>query len=195
MRSLRYLAILSGVILLLLSVITGVQANRTRGTESLDARLDLVAKQRVRDVEHTFAIARTVALQLSSNASFTRFVDARGSSAEKLDRQIRPLAEAQSALSEVGRAFPGAFRTASFVDVEGQELARSTHEGRVPRSQLAMTLSEEPWFAGLSDLPPGTVLHTVPHANLAGEWVISTAVWIFGGSGEPVRRRRLRIDP
>ena len=185
MRSLRYLAILSGVILLMLSVITGIQANRARGTESLDARLDLVAKQRVRDVEHTFAMARTVMFQLASNASFSRFVDAAGSSAGKLNREIRPLLEVRSALSEVGQAFPGAFRASSFADLDGQELARSMREGQVPRSQLAPDVSRAPWFTGLRDLPPGTVLHTVPHANVVGEWVVSSATWVYDGSGEP----------
>ncbi|MGI9658141.1 MAG: putative bifunctional diguanylate cyclase/phosphodiesterase, partial [Gaiellaceae bacterium] len=85
-------------------------------------------------------------------------------------------------------------RAASFADLDGRALAQSTSEGQMSQEQLASDLSTTPWFQGMEELPPGSVLHTVPYANEHGEWVVSTATWILDGSGAPAGAVQFEIS-
>ena len=175
MRLLRYLAILAGVVLLGLSVVTGVQSNRSRSADSLDARLDLLAKQQVRTIESTLERSSAVILQLANAPSFLRFAEAAGSTNRKVNRQIRPVVESQAALAYIREIVPRGLGAASFVDVDGREVARVVDGRQVPPDELERDVSASPPLEGIADLAPSEVLHTRPYVSSTGAWVFSTA--------------------
>ena len=185
MRLLRYLAILAGVVLLGLSVVTGVQSNRSRSADSLDARLDLLAKQQVRTIESTLERSSAVILQLANAPSFLRFAEAAGSTNRKVNRQIRPVVESQAALAYIREIVPRGLGAASFVDVDGREVARVVDGRHVPPDELERDVSASPPLEGIADLAPSEVLHTRPYVSSTGAWVFSTATRVVDGSGNP----------
>ena len=150
MRLLRYLAILAGVVLLGLSVVTGVQSNRSRSADSLDARLDLLAKQQVRTIESTLERSSAVILQLANAPSFLRFAEAAGSTNRKVNRQIRPVVESQAALAYIREIVPRGLGAASFVDVDGREVARVVDGRHVPPDELERDVSASPPLEGIA---------------------------------------------
>lgn len=185
MRSLRYLAMLAGVVLLVLSVVTGVQANKDRSAEALDSRLDLVAKQRVRGIENTLSLSRALVLQLAQSPSFERFYSARGDVSSKVTKQVRPLVEAQGGLAYLRELAPGAIGAASFLDSEGNDLARVQDGLVVEANDLAPAESAYPWLEEVSELKPGEVYHSQPYLSSGGAWVVSTAARVVDGAGRP----------
>ncbi|WP_239163212.1 putative bifunctional diguanylate cyclase/phosphodiesterase [Paractinoplanes rishiriensis] len=146
-------ALLSGLLILLLSVVTSVVGARDRQVTAQDTQLRQVVDQRVDSLENYFERARSISALLAANPVFTDFYRTPGTTPEKIRRINDALVSLQS-------LFPGRIHKASFIDESGAEVARVVDGVPATPAALSRAENDHAFFARTLQLGPGQVFQS-----------------------------------
>jgi diguanylate cyclase (GGDEF)-like protein len=184
MRGVRVAALLTGLGVLCLSVVTGVLAGRARESAALDHELAAEVAQQADMVSAYFERARAIDLLLAQNPAFTDFYTAPGALQAKIAGGGPLLTRVNTALAYLQTLYPDRIGEACFIDGDGREIARVTHGFAAFTEQLSPDESGNPFFRPTTGLRLGQVYQARPYLSPdTGQWVISNSTLVPTPSG------------
>jgi diguanylate cyclase (GGDEF)-like protein len=184
MRGVRVAALLAGLGVLCLSVVTGVMAGRARESAALDHQLAGDVAEQADLVSAYFERARAVNLLLAQNPAFSDFYSTPGSTAAKIAAGGPLLTRVNTALAYLQTLYPDRIGEACFIDPGGREVARVTHGFAAFTEQLSPDESRNPFFYPTLGLRLGQVYQARPYVSPdTGHWVISNSTLVAAPTG------------
>ena len=180
-RFLRVAALVVGLAVLALSVVTGAVAARDQQDWARDHALTSEVGQQADAITEYFDRARSVALLLAQNAVFSDFYTAAGGTTAKI-RAGGPLVDhANDALAYLEQLYPGRIGEACFIDRGGAEIARIVRGVRAPQAKLSADESSNPFFAPTLAMGLNEVYQARAYLSPdTKDWVISNSTMIPG---------------
>jgi diguanylate cyclase (GGDEF)-like protein len=156
-RYVQVFALLTGLLVLVLSVVTNVLSARSRNVEAQDNELGIALRQQTDALTAYFDRAGSIGLVLAGNPAFTDFYRAPGTMMEKVESSGALIHRVQEALSGLEALFPGMIGEACFIDSGGQEIARIVDGVAAAPAQLSAHEDHNAFFAPTLALGPGKV--------------------------------------
>jgi diguanylate cyclase (GGDEF)-like protein len=183
-RLVRLAALLLGLGLLALSLVSGVVTSRGRVTAEVDGSLVAGLTEQAGALQDYFERARSIDLLTASNPSFRDFYAAPGTTVDKIRAGGPLMQRIDDALLELEKLYPGRIGEACLIDSGGQEIARAVDGTVAETGDLSDDESQAPFFAPTFALDPGHVYQGRPYVSPdTGEWVISNSTPIAGPAG------------
>ncbi|HEY0000622.1 MAG TPA: EAL domain-containing protein, partial [Actinoplanes sp.] len=140
-------ALLTGLLVLMLSVLSSVVTARDKQLAAQDSQLGIVLGQQLGILESYFERARTIDALLAANPVFTDFYRAPGTNDAKI-RAGGPLIDrVNEALAYLEELYPGRIGEACFIDSSGAEIARVVDGVRAAPADLSQDEDANPFFA------------------------------------------------
>src|SRR4051812_30202189 len=123
-RMTRAAALLVGLLVLMLSVVSTVTTARQKEMAAQDDGLKTTLSQQVIALESYFERSRTIDAVLAHSPVFTDFYRAPGTNQEKIEAGGPLLDRVTDALGYLEQLYPGRIGEACFIDRSGSEIAR-----------------------------------------------------------------------
>jgi len=182
-RTVRLVALLTGLAVLTLSVVISVLTGRAQQQTAQDHRLNLGVGQQANALNSYFERARAIDLLLAHNPAFADFYRMPGTTQAKIDAGGPVIDRINAALAYLEELYPSSIGEACFIDRSGTEIARVVHGDAAHPGDLSPDESTNPFFAPTFALPEGQVHQARAYVSPdTGEWVISNST-VLPGSG------------
>src|SRR5829696_6873606 len=146
MRRTQILVLIGGLVLLVVSLSTGL-ASRADAMSSERHALAQRSAQQAQVLDEYFARARSIILITAHNPAFAGFADAAGGRAEKVTAGGPLVEQANAALGYLEQLYPDSIGEACFIDADGAEVARMVRGVRAPMDDLSLEEAQAPFFA------------------------------------------------
>ncbi len=169
-----------GVLLLVLAVLSTLQAGRSAARAALDQTLKSEADASVSALREYFERAESVDLLLANDAAVraTTRPGLTGGAPSAVS------AEAAQALAYLEELYPGRISEACLIDRTGREHARVVQGRIAPTEDLSSQEADNSFFAPTIALPRGRVYQAAPYISQdTGEWVVSNSTPLADPSG------------
>src|SRR4051812_45657448 len=178
MRVLSLTALTVGLCLIP-SAVGVAKLDHDRRLSELDRTLLAETDEHSSALDSYFERAHSVVLLTANAPAFARVLAEPGSTAQKVRRQSRNLADVTHQLGYLERLYPSSIGEACFIDADGEEFARVVR-GHVARAaDLSTTEEQTPFFAPSFALDIGQTYQARPYISPdTNEWVVANVTRI-----------------
>src|SRR3954453_17714997 len=178
MRVISLTALVVGVCLIP-SAVGVAKLDHDRRLSELDRTLRAETEEHSGALDNYFERAHSVVLLTANAPAFARVLAEPGSTAQKVRRQSRNLADVTHQLGYLERLYPASIGEACFIDAHGEELARVVRGHVAPAAELSTEEEQTPFFAPTFALDFGQTHQTRPYISPdTNEWVVANATRI-----------------
>ncbi|WP_285552648.1 putative bifunctional diguanylate cyclase/phosphodiesterase [Actinoplanes regularis] len=150
-------AFLIGLLVLVVSVFTSALTARDKEEAAQDHALDLALGEQVAAVNNYFGRSRAIAQVLADNPVFADFLQAPGTTREKIAAGGPLLQRVVDALAYLEQLYPGRVVEACFADIDGQQIVRVVDGVPVKPADLRRNEDGSSYFAPTLKLGPQRV--------------------------------------
>jgi diguanylate cyclase (GGDEF)-like protein len=194
-RLVRACALVVGLLVLAVSVVTSAVSTRDRQAAAQDSQLGLTLGQQADALAGYFERARAVTTLLAANPVFTDFYRAPGTVRAKIAAG-GPLADrVGDALTAVSKLYPGGVDEACFVDQSGAEIGLVVRGVRPPASAVDDDEDQSPFFAPTLALGPGTVYQAKQYKSAdTGRVVLSNSAAVTAAGHTGIVHFEIDVD-
>jgi diguanylate cyclase (GGDEF)-like protein len=184
-RYLRGVALVAGLALLVLSVVTALLGARSQQTTSRDASLRLEVAQQTDAINDYFDRSRTIALLLAHNSAFAAFYTAPGTAQAKIHAGGPLIDRVNQALAYLQDLYPERIDEACFIDRDGAEIARVVRGVPAKAADLDTEEAKNAFFGPTFAVGVGHVYQARAYISTdTHQWVISNSTVIGGVKGK-----------
>ena len=183
MRVISLTALVVGVCLIP-SAVGVAKLDHDRRLSELDRALRADTDEHGDALDNYFERAHSVVLLTANAPAFGRVLAEPGSTAQKVRRHSRNLADVTHQLGYLERLYPSSIGEACFIDADGEEFARVVR-GHVARAaDLSTTEEQTPFFAPSFALDVGQTYQARPYISPdTNEWVVANVTRIPQAEG------------
>lgn len=191
----RTTALLVGLLVLMLSVVSSVLAARNKQIASQDAQLTVVVDQQVNALGSYFERSRAIDSLLANSPVFADFYRAPGSIAGKIRAGGSLMTGVNAALRYLEQLYPATIGEACFIDQSGTEIARVVNGVPASPEQLSADEANNPFFAPTFALPPGQVYQAQAYKSPdTNNQVISNSTVVSAAGGRGMVHFEIALD-
>ena len=193
-RAARVSALLVGLLVLALSVVTTVVTARDKQVAAQDSELGSTLGQQVDAIGSYFERSRVVDALLANNPAFADFYRAPGTNQAKINAGGTLLRRVNDALAHLETLFPGQISSACFIDSDGAEIASVIGGVRAPSAGLSAD-EDDPFVAATLALAPGRVYQAAAFESAdTHEQVISSSTVVSAAGHRGIVHFEITLD-
>jgi diguanylate cyclase (GGDEF)-like protein len=183
MRVISLTALVVGVCLIP-SAVGVAKLDHDRRLSELDRTLRADTDEHGDALDNYFERAHSVVLLTANAPAFGRVLAEPGSTAQKVRRHTRNLADVTHQLGYLQRLYSRSIGEACFIDADGEEFARVVRGHVAPAADLSTTEEQTPFFAPSFALDVGQTYQARPYISPdTNEWVVANATRIPQADG------------
>ena len=166
------------------SAVGVAKLDHDRRLSELDRALRAETDEHSDALDNYFERAHSVVLLTANAPAFARVLAEPGSTAQKVRRQSRNLADVTHQLGYLERLYPSSIGEACFIDADGEEFARVVRGHVAPAADLSTTEEQTPFFAPSFALDVGQTYQARPYISPdTNEWVVANVTRIPQAEG------------